>query len=145
MIEQDLQQRIAGNGATNMLVSDRVYPVKLPEKQGDAVYPAITYTLISASPSFLNLDGPAGPAWASFQIDCWSIVSEEEAAQVLASLTQPVSQGGIHGFRGWMGASFVQKAAVDPGSIRSTFTPPAHADDLGIYQRSFDLMIVYEI
>jgi len=146
MIEQDLYFWLTHSAALVNLVGQSVFPVKLPEGRGDGVYPAVTFQKI-AGYTPLNLDGPAGPARATFQVDCWSVVSEFEATDVAHALTQPNSQGGLHGFRGTMmpGGALVQKAAVDPGSERSEYSPPLHSDDIGLHRVGFDLVIVYEI
>jgi hypothetical protein len=142
MIDQDLSTWLLSN-APSAIVSGNVYPVRLPEKTGLGCYPAITFQQIAGGMP-LNMDGPASPEWVTMQIDCWSIVSEEEAKSVARTMTQPAAAGGLHGFRGMMGATRVQKAAVDNGSIRSEYSEPAHADDVGLYRIGFDLQIVFE-
>lgn len=85
MIEQALFEILTGHPGLSALVSNRVYPLILPE---DPELPAITYQRITTTRGY-TVDGPDGAANPTFQITIWNpalLAANQVAGQVRAAV-----------------------------------------------------------
>lgn len=88
-IEEALQEYLSGKAEITTLVSDRIYPVVLPQ---GVSYPALTYLKVSG-PVLHDVD----IAYPRFQLSSWS-ESYAEAKQLAAAVKEVLQR-----FKGIMG------------------------------------------
>lgn len=88
MIYPALRNRLLGDTTIASIVSNRVYPVQLPQ---GASTPAITITPVSGYTASILLR-PSPLQWTRFQVDCWqqqaSGFSAYEQAEILGYLVR---------------------------------------------------------
>lgn len=92
-VESDLTAWLKAQPALTALISDRVYPLRLPD---DVVLPAVTYRLVSSVPEGgLSEDAIDQDR---FQLDCWAesfLTCIEIAGEVHTAFAYTRPPGGI--------------------------------------------------
>lgn len=129
--EQALYEYLTDDGNIAALVSDRVYPMRLPE---GAAMPAISWHRVSANRIYtydLFADTDAWTA-ARIQFNCWSRVSAEEAIAVGEAVLLALS-----GYDGDMGGQYI-------GSSFAVGELDTYEPDTQFYRRIVDLQMSYE-
>jgi hypothetical protein len=102
MIESNLRAHLLAQATITALVSQRIYPLKLPQ---GATLPAITYQTIFGVPA-VSHDGDADIGRRRIQIDCWSR-SYAESLNIASAVRAATS-----GYRGPMGSDPYVNARV---------------------------------
>jgi len=87
VIEEAVYSRLNKYASVSALVSGRIYPLVLEQNTS---YPAITYTKV-ASVHIHDLDGSAGLANPTFQVDSWAYTYPE--ARNLSDAVRRALQG----------------------------------------------------
>lgn len=125
MIEQRVQYKLRHTAAIAAIVSNRIYPVQLPQ---EFTLPAITYQLIS-NQRIHAIDGPIGVAIPRVQIDCYADTYSE--VKTLADKVRIT----FDGFRGSIATE------TDIGGIYLESEQDIYSADTEIYRVSMDFMI----
>lgn len=86
MMEEGIVARLLTDSGVAALVSDRVYPVSVPQA---SPMPAIAYVRISGQPVYTS-DGESGLASARLEIDCWG-ETYTSAKQVARAVIESLS------------------------------------------------------
>lgn len=128
-IEAALYSYLVTEPTVSALVSDRVYPFRLPE--GTAL-PAIAYQRISAQRTY-TFDAFGTPAWtrARIQFSCWGSTALE-AIEVGEALLLSLS-----GYEGDMSGELI-------GSAMAEFELDDYQSQDRLYRRLLDVFISYE-
>lgn len=102
MLEQDLVTYLSANGELTGMISDRLYPLVLPQSP---TLPAVVYQEIDYAP-VVSQSGSSAIEDVRFQFKCWS-TTLLEARQV-----RDILQRALSGYRGYIGSkeitSFVE-------------------------------------
>ena len=101
-IEDGLYAHLSADSNIVAVVSDRIYPAKLPQ---DPTLPALSYKRISGV-TLERQNGPACVDIVRIQIDCWAKVYED--AKNLAKLVR----ARLEAYQGLMGSIQVQACRV---------------------------------
>lgn len=105
-LEEALYSYLSGYAGLSSLVSNRVYPVLLPQ---DCQLPAVTYQRVSG-PRVHCQGGDPGIAHPRIQVSCWAVTysaARSIAAQVIAALQD------FTGTMGGTGGVTVQASFLD--------------------------------
>lgn len=127
-IEEALYAKLTSAANLTELVSNRVYPVKLPQ---NPTLPAITYQRVSTSRYHTHDTGFSGLARPRFQFDCYAS-SYLGAKNLLEAL-----RATLEGFSGYVGTTRIQ------GALSQNETD-FYEDVSGLYRRSIDFMIHHQ-
>lgn len=152
--EEALVAFLKADGTLKSLLGTRIYPQHRPQsatppKPPDTTqptFPALTYFRVSTERT-PSQDGVLGLTLARIQLAAWSSGTNgfRDAKQIMRRVRlcrDPLSGLKLDGFRGRMGDFTVDGAWLDQD--RDSYTPPAHADDLGIHQVSADLRVWFQ-
>jgi hypothetical protein len=102
-IEPGFVSYLSGIPGLAALVSNRLYPQRLPES---VTMPAIAYRRVSGE-RMMSHSGPSGVASPRYQMECWGM-SYAEAKQVAEQV-----RIALDGYKGLMGSVPVQGTFVD--------------------------------
>lgn len=128
-IEEALYAKVSSDAAIVELISNRLYPDKLPQ---NPVLPAITYQRVSTGRYHTHdTSGGSGLARPRFQFDCYA--TSRLAAKNLVN----VLRASLEGFNGWVGPTRIQ------GALSQNETD-FYEDVTGLYRRSIDFMIHHQ-
>lgn len=125
-IEDALYTKLSGTVAISAIVSDRIYPMKMPE---DPTFPCVTYQRISSVRN-QTLQGRVAYCDSIFQIDSWSKdydVTKQIAGEIFAVL---------EGFRGTV-------SSVDIQAVLSQNEIDLYEDDVKLYRRSQTFRVTF--
>lgn len=133
-IEAGLHSILSNDAGVSALVSARIYPQQLPQK--NPTYPAITYRLIS-DVSTSHFGGISCFAMARVQIDCFAYTraacySVYDAVRTALSMYSGTS------------ASVVIRNIWPSGAGIATYIDPEDSTDRGLFRRIRDYHAAYE-
>ncbi len=134
--EEALSTLLINDDGVVSLVSDRVYPNRVPQREQ---LPAVITKRVSGGPQ-RTLNGIAGTKRGVFQIESWSGKSQEEARGIDLLVQAAIENFGRGRLAGW----FVQALLVDEDSDSDNPQIPTHADDLGFFCSVCSITVFYE-
>lgn len=126
-IEKDIYYILTNNAAVSALVSNRVYPLLLPQRW---TLPAITYQRVSGDRA-ANYSGASGRARPRFQIDCWA--DDYDGAKDLADKVRLC----LDGYKGDINTE------TDVGGIHLEGDRDIYEDNTDIVRVTMDFMIAH--
>lgn len=147
-IDAALFERLRDDAALLALINRRVFPGHV--KQGSA-FPNLSFRRLSTVRP-RSQQGVSGIEGARFKIDFWSTTGQEEVLDIRAQLLRieydgdtrkPPADQFLDGARGLWSGVRVQGSHVE--DVGDTPDPPAHADDVGLYGGSLDLVVWFEL
>lgn len=134
-VEEIFPVLLGANGSVVAIAGDRFYPNRLPIRE---IMPAVIWRRIGGSPVRL-LDGKSIVRWATFQVESWSEVSQEQARQ-LDRAVQEIECGPTLVVSWW-----VQKLTVNQGTDQDNPQIPIHADDIGLHCSFSEFTVFYKL
>ena len=132
-VEASLFLYLQGQSTITDLVSNRIYPVRLPRA---ATLPAVSYRRITGGYGHL-LDGGDGSAAPRFQVDVWA--NSYGQAKSIAEALRQVMQG----FCGKFDCLTIHSVILENESDH--YEQPTDASDEGIYHIALDYFILHEV
>ena len=123
---------LAGTPDVTALVGTRIAPIRNQQRSGQ---PSISYQEIGAS-NPMHLTGRAMRN-ITLRVDCWSGVDQTQAQAVATAVFDA-----CHGYRGTQSGVFLQKLSVRDSSDNAA--DPINGDDVGVYCKSLDIVIVFK-
>lgn len=127
MINKALYNLLKDNSGVAALVSDRIYPGKLPQKP---TYPAISYILVSGTERFSVMGDDADIARKRMRLSCWA-----DSDSGLQTLKEAV-RAAVQRYRGTVAGVVILDSFLE-------FESQLYDDDLKIWQYIFDVRFIH--
>lgn len=122
-VEEIFPLLLANNLEAVVLIGDRVFPNRIPQRD---VLPAVIVRRIAGGPIHTS-NGRSDVRRASFQVECWSEVSQEQARAINRAI-QAIETKSER-----IGDWWVQSLFINPETDQDNPQIPIHADDLGLF------------
>lgn len=134
-IEEIFPILLALQGPVVALAGSRVFPNREPIRE---TKPCVIFRRTGGSP-VRTLEGKSAVRWATFQVESWSEVNQEQARQ-LDRAVQEIECGPT-----LVGDWWVQKLTVNQGTDQDNPQIPINADDIGLHCSFAEFTVFYKL